>query len=53
MSNSSLRTRFGLPQEEYQAVSAIITAEVKSRRIVPADPKQGRKNAKYVPYWAR
>jgi ATP-dependent DNA helicase RecG len=53
MSNASLRKRFDLPQEEYQAVSSVITAEVKANRIVPADPKQGKKNARYVPYWAR
>lgn len=53
MSNGSLRERFDLAKEEYQAVSAIISAEVKNNRIVPADPKQGKKNAQYVPYWAR
>ena len=53
MSNSSLRARFDLPQEEYQTVSSIIAAELKAGRIVPADPMQGKKNARYVPYWAR
>jgi ATP-dependent DNA helicase RecG len=52
MSNASLRERFSLPQEEYQAVSAIITASVRAKRIIPADPDQGKKNAKYIPYWA-
>lgn len=52
MSNSTLRERFSLPQEEYQAVSAIIGEAVKLGRIAPADPNQGNRNAKYVPYWA-
>ena len=52
MGNSSLRERFSLPQDEYQAVSAVITESVKAGRIAPADPKQGKRNAKYIPYWA-
>jgi predicted HTH transcriptional regulator len=52
MSNSSLRERFSLPQAEYQAVSAIITSMVKAGRIIPADPAQGKRSAKYIPYWA-
>jgi predicted HTH transcriptional regulator len=53
MSNTSLRERFSLDQDEYQAVSAIISESVKRRRIVPADPDQGKRNARYVPYWTR
>lgn len=53
MSNSSLRERFSLPDEEYQAVSAIIAEAIKDGKIVPADPNQGRRNAKYIPYWAK
>lgn len=53
MSNSTLRDRFGLTQQEYQAASAIISESVKAGRIVPAEPDQGRRNARYVPYWAR
>jgi ATP-dependent DNA helicase RecG len=52
MSNASLRERFLLPPEEYQSASAIITDAVRSKRIIPADPAQGKKNAKYIPYWA-
>lgn len=51
MNNTSLRERFSLPQEEYQAVSAIISESVKKGRIVPADANQGKRNARYVPYW--
>jgi ATP-dependent DNA helicase RecG len=52
MSNASLRERFSLSQEEYQAVSGVISEALKAGRIVPADPTQGRRNAKYIPYWA-
>jgi ATP-dependent DNA helicase RecG len=53
MSNTSLRDRFSLSQDDYQAVSAIISEAVKSGRIIPADKNQGNRNAKYVPYWAK
>ncbi|MGO8064073.1 ATP-binding protein [Rhizobium leguminosarum] len=52
MSNATLRERFSLPAEEYQAVSAIIAESIKLSRIAPADPDQARRNARYVPYWA-
>jgi len=52
MSNASLRERFSLPQDEYQAVSGIIAEAVRLKRIAPADPDQGKRNAKYIPYWA-
>lgn len=52
MSNSSLRKRFSLDDDDYQAVSVIISEAIKAGRIAPADPKQGKKNARYVPYWA-
>jgi ATP-dependent DNA helicase RecG len=52
MSNATLRERFSLPAEEYQAVSAIIAESIKLGRIAPADPDEGRRNARYVPYWA-
>jgi ATP-dependent DNA helicase RecG len=51
-SNTSLRERFSLVDEDYQAVSAIISESVKAGRIAPADKKQGKRNARYVPYWA-
>jgi predicted HTH transcriptional regulator len=52
MSNASLRERFSLADEDYQAVSVIIAESIKAGRIAPADPAQGRRNARYVPYWA-
>jgi hypothetical protein len=53
MSNASLREHFSLPQDEYQAVSTIITSMVRAKRILPADSAQGKGVAKYIPYWAR
>lgn len=52
MSNATLRERFSLAPEEYQAVSAVIAESIKLGRIAPADPDQGKRNARYVPYWA-
>lgn len=52
MSNTSLRQRFRLQDSEYQAVSAVISEAQKEGRITPADPNQGNRNARYIPYWA-
>lgn len=52
MSNTTLRERFSLTEVDYQAVSAVISDARRQRRIAPADPGQGKRNAKYVPYWA-
>jgi ATP-dependent DNA helicase RecG len=52
MNNTSLRARFRLPNEQYQAVLAVISDAKKEGRIVPADPQQAKKTARYVPYWA-
>ena len=51
MTNATLRERFSLPDDEYQATSALITELVRSNRILPAEEGQGRLNARYVPYW--
>jgi predicted HTH transcriptional regulator len=53
MSNSSLRQRFALPDNEYQIVSAVIFDTRKARKIVPAETNQSNKYARYVPWWAR
>lgn len=53
MSNNSLRERFSLKDEEYQIASAVIADARKAKRIIPADPDQGKRNAKYIPYWCR
>jgi ATP-dependent DNA helicase RecG len=51
MTNATLRERFSLPDDEYQATSALITELMRSNRILPAEEGQGRRNARYVPYW--
>ena len=52
MSNTTLRERFSLSPDDSQAVSAIISESINRGRIGPADPDQGKRNAKYIPYWA-
>lgn len=53
MNNTSLRERFSLSPKDYQVVSAVIADAKKAKKIVPADADQGRRHAKYVPYWVR
>lgn len=53
MGNRSLRSRFSLGDDDYQAVSSIITDAVRSNIIVPADDMQGKRNARYIPAWAK
>ena len=53
MNNVSLRERFGLKAENYQLASAVISDAKKAKRIVDAEKNQGRKHARYVPYWTR
>lgn len=51
MSNTTLRERFSLDDEDYQIASEIISNTKKAKLIKPADPDQGNKKARYVPYW--
>lgn len=53
MSNTTLRKRFSLSDDEYQVVSGVIADARKAGKIIPADPAQGKKNARYIPYWER
>jgi ATP-dependent DNA helicase RecG len=53
MSNSSLRQRMSLHKDDYQAASAVISDAVKSGLIAPADDQQGKRNARYIPLWAK
>jgi len=53
MSNSSLRERFALKDEEYQAVSGVIADTRKAGKIVAAEKNQSNKYARYVPWWSR
>ena len=52
MTNSTLRLRLGISEPNKAMASRIIADAVKDGRIKPEDPNQGKKYAKYVPYWA-
>lgn len=53
MSNASLRDRFGLSQKQYPQISIVIRDAVEAGRIIPQTEDQGKRYARYVPYWAR
>jgi ATP-dependent DNA helicase RecG len=53
MSNSSLRGRFSLEDDDYQAVSNVISDAREDGLIVEADSGQGKRNAKYIPFFAK
>ena len=53
MTNSSLRKRFGIDKASSATVSRIISSAQEAGRIKPYDWRlQGRKFAKYLPFWA-
>jgi ATP-dependent DNA helicase RecG len=52
MTNSSLRTRFGIEEHNIAIASRLIREAVEDGQVKPHDPLQGRKFAKYVPFWA-
>ena len=52
MTNSSLRKRFGIAERNIATASRIIGEALQAGRIKPFDPHQGRKYAKYLPFWA-
>ena len=52
MTNASLRKRFGIAQRNIATASRIISDALQAGRIKPFDPHQGRKYAKYLPFWA-
>lgn len=52
MSNSSLRERFGLSKKQYPQVSNVIRDALDAGRILPLDENQGKRYARYIPYWA-
>lgn len=53
MSNGSLRDRFGLSQKQYPQISNVIRDAVDAGRIIPQSEDQGKRYARYIPYWAR
>jgi predicted HTH transcriptional regulator len=52
LTNASLRARFGISEPNKAMASRIIADAVAAGLIKPEDPKQGKKYARYVPYWA-
>ncbi len=52
MTNSSLRERFGIDEKNAAIASRIIRDAQEDGRIKPYDPAQGKKYAKYLPFWA-
>ena len=52
MTNSSLRDRFGIEEQNSAIASRIIRDALEDGRVKPYDPDQGKKYAKYLPFWA-
>ena len=52
MTNGSLRERFGIEEKNAAIASRIIRDTVEAKMIKPYDPDQGKKYAKYLPFWA-
>ena len=52
MTNSSLRERFSISDENLSMATRIIKDAMASNLVKPFDPDQGRKYARYVPFWA-
>lgn len=53
MTNTTLRERFRIPEQDYPVASRIIRETVDSKLIKLEDPEsKSRKHAKYVPFWA-
>jgi predicted HTH transcriptional regulator len=52
MTNSSLRERFGIEEHNSAVASRIIRDAVEDKVIKPYDPQQGKKYARYLPWWA-
>ena len=52
MTNASLRLRFGIEEQNSATASRIIREAMEDRLVKPFDPNQGKKYAKYQPYWA-
>ncbi len=52
MTNTSLRDRFGIAQRNLATASRIIRDTMDDGLIKPHAPDQGKRHAKYVPFWA-
>ena len=52
MTNASLRVRFGIEEKNSAIASRIIRDAMEDGLVKPFDPAQGKKYAKYQPFWA-
>jgi predicted HTH transcriptional regulator len=52
MTNSSLRARFGIEEKNSAIASRIIRDAIEDGLVKPFDLSQGKKYAKYQPFWA-
>jgi ATP-dependent DNA helicase RecG len=53
MTNSTLRERFKIPEQDYPVASRIIGDTIDNDLIKPEDPEsKSKKHARYVPFWA-
>ena len=52
MTNASLRERFGIAPENSAMVTRVMKEATTQGLVKPFDPDQGRRHAKYVPFWA-
>ena len=53
MTNSSLRERFQVKKQNRAIITRIINDTLNEKLIIPSDPNQGRKYARYLPFWVR
>lgn len=52
MTNTSMRLRFGVEEQNRSTVSRLIREAVEAGAIVPADPDAAPKLMRYLPFWA-
>lgn len=53
MTNTTLRERFKIPEDDYPVASRIIRDTARAELIKPEDPdNKSRKHARYVPFWS-
>jgi len=52
MTNTTLRARFGVEEQNRSTVSRLIREAVEAGVIVPADPGAAPKQMRYLPFWA-
>ena len=52
MTNTTLRQRFGIEEQNSAKASRIIAETIKAQLIKPFDPDASRRYLSYVPFWA-